>query len=424
MDNIRAVLEKQVLGCVMWRPEAIRAIDLTTADFCDPVRSKIYETMLALDADGLNIDESTVYARMGANGADICELWTTVPTGSNLGVYLVELKKLIASEKKRAISAESYRMVMEGADALQAAEVLRQKAEEIDRQYSDNRANESEALANAAAAICAAIRDRRPAEDTMFLGVPWLDRLHKGLRPGDYVILAARPSVGKTALTIQILAELARAGKRTLLISKEMEARAIAERIVTYLAMTSASIAARQPDKVPERTRSQILSVTPEINDVCKQIKFVTRNASTPEQIAARIREAKAEGACLVACDYLQLLEAKGNNRNESVSALSRAWKLAIMDAGLPGLMLSQLSRAGEKEGRKPELSDLRDSGSIEQDADLVWFLHRPPEKKTMIPSAGISVEFHQSKGRNTGTGWAPLTFHGDKQRFFEVEMS
>jgi len=159
------------------------------------------------------------------------------------------------------------------------------------------------------------------------------------------------------------------------------------------------------------------------VRDICRRIRFVTKGITGPESLAARVREAAGDGAMLVCCDYLQLLEApRAANRNEAISQLSRAWKLACMDNGVRGLMISQLSRAGEKENRKPQMSDLRDSGAIEQDADYIWFLHRPSAKKTYIQSMGIKTDFDQAKGRNSGTSWASLILRGDQQRFCQEE--
>lgn len=420
---MRTLLERQVLGSIIHRPEALRAVDIGSGDFSDEFNRTVYEAMLALDADGAPIDETTLYHRLKKQAASICELPLTVPTGANVGYYLCELKKLIGEEKKRELSALSHQKVLEGADALEQAELLRRLVSDIDAQYSDRRQREADQLINAASDIFAALRERRQAPDTMFLGIPWLDRAHKGLVPGDYIVLAARPSCGKTALAVQILAELAKAGIRTMLISKEMEARAIAARIIAYISMTPTTQAVRQPDQVPEDIRHQILACEPDVRHTCRNIRFITKGINGPESLSARIREAAADGAQMVCCDYLQLLEApKASNRNEAISQLSRAWKLALMDNGVRGLMLSQLSRAGEKENRKPQMSDLRDSGAIEQDADYIWFLHRPSAKKTYIQSMGIKTDFDQAKGRNSGMSWASLILRGDQQRFCQEE--
>lgn len=420
---MRTLLEKQVLGSLVHRPEALRSVDLGSEDFTVDLHRSVYEAMLRLDADGAPIDETTLYHQLKKNAADICELPMSVPTGANVGYYLCELKKLIAEEKKRELSAMSHRLVLEGADVLEQAETLRHQAAEIDAQYSDQRQREADQLINAASDIFAGLRERRAAPDTLFLGLPWLDRIHKGLVPGDYVVLAARPSCGKTALAVQILAELAKRDIRTMLISREMEARAIAARIIAYVSMTSTTKAVRQPDQVPEDIRHQILACEPSVRDICRRIRFVTRGITGPEALAARVREAAGDGAMLVCCDYLQLLEApRASNRNEGISQLSRAWKLACMDNGVRGLMLSQLSRAGEKENRKPQLSDLRDSGAIEQDADYVWFLHRTAGKNTKYTNCSIQTDFDQAKGRNSGTDWASLVLRGDQQRFCQEE--
>jgi replicative DNA helicase len=128
-------------------------------------------------------------------------------------------------------------------------------------------------------------------------------------------------------------------------------------------------------------------------------------------------REAVGAGAKIIALDYLQLMEGQGNNRNAEVEKISRSWKNLLKELDVPGIALSQLSRNLESEGRRPRMSDLRDSGSIEQDADVIWMLHREKDN-----SGNEHTLLLQEKGRQIGRGYCDLMFAGSWQRFNEIE--
>lgn len=235
-------------------------------------------------------------------------------------------------------------------------------------------------------------------------GLHGLDALLQGLRPGQLVLLAARPSMGKTSLALHVARAAAAAGHGTFVASAEMSRQELVERMLGAEAQVNLRARPlRDGDYTQLAHAAGILSALPIVIDDAA--------VSTPAEIrlAAQYHAATSGvGAKLLVLDYLQLLRGSGNTRNEEVAGISRALKLELAKGlQLPVLALSQLSREGEKQGRRPRLSDLRDSGALEQDADVVLFLHQTPEQAAIKQ---VTVEV--AKQRNGPTGEAQVYFN------------
>ena len=206
-------------------------------------------------------------------------------------------------------------------------------------------------------------------------GVAWFDRILKGMMPSDMTILAARPSNGKTALTLQILAEASRRNIRSIFFSKEMTQAKLVIRLLQYLSFEVVGRLLRG-SKDPE-LKQAALSVADEAKAISANIHVISEKISGEDFIRREIEKAVTKGATLMAFDYIQLLTGKGRNRNEEVGLISTAIKNILKDTGIPGIVLSQMNRGVEHDNRRPRLSDLRESGNLEQDADNESFLHR-----------------------------------------------
>lgn len=247
-------------------------------------------------------------------------------------------------------------------------------------------------------------------------GFPDLDAiLGGGFQPGDLVIVAARPSMGKTALALTLLYHIcAERQHPAQLFSLEMSRRQLALRLV---AMRSGMDVQRLR---PGRMRAaEIQQATEALADIA--LSGVLVDDTPCEDILAM--RAKARRAALEATpaviivDYLGLAEASGENRVQQVSAITRHLKAMAREIGCPVIALSQLSRAVEGRASKvPVLSDLRDSGSVEQDADTVLFLHREEYYDKAAPRGG--AEIHVAKQRNGPLGVVPLYFEARTTRF------
>lgn len=260
--------------------------------------------------------------------------------------------------------------------------------------------------------------DRRQGVTGIETGFETLDQMTSGLQAGELIIIAARPSLGKTALALNIAAHAATHQKKAAAIfSLEMSKESLLIRLLC-------SEGRIDSHKLRTGFASQ--------EDWAKMTKALSRLADSPVfiddtpalsvmQIRAKARRLKAErGLDLVIVDYLQLVTGHGRfeNRTQEVSYISRALKGVAKELGVPVLALSQLSRAPEAgKGRDPQLSDLRDSGSIEQDADMVIFIHRGISEGES-DEQGVITELNIGKQRNGPTGPFKLVFLKPYTRF------
>jgi replicative DNA helicase len=254
-------------------------------------------------------------------------------------------------------------------------------------------------------------------EPGLLTGLRTLDMKTGGIAKGDLVILAARPSVGKTALALQVAGRAAATGS-ILFASLEMEPRSLLRRCIAARARVSYNAI-----RLGFLNAAEVARVNSAANEISKlPITYTNSRVQTLLELRAAIRTLASKSTiALVAIDYLQLLRTPGarrDNRNIEVSDLSRGLKLMATEFKVPFLVLSQLNRAPAKECREPQLSDLRDSGSIEQDADGVWLLHRNQAKQERAAKLIIG------KQRNGECGRISLEFEPRFGTFREVDGS
>jgi replicative DNA helicase len=249
-----------------------------------------------------------------------------------------------------------------------------------------------------------------------------LDKLLSGLQPSELIILAARPSQGKTALALNLAENIAiRAGLPVALFSLEMSKESLLQRLVASVAQVDA-----HKFRSGHLSREDWRRMTEGLGQISSAPLWVDDAGSTSVlEIGAKARRLKRDkGLSLVIVDYLQLISGRGrfNSRQEEVASISRGLKGLAKELQIPVLVLSQLTRAPEREERGPQLSDLRESGAIEQDADVVMFIYRPnffnlnatPEERDM---ADILI----AKQRNGPTDKVKFVFRSRLTRFEEA---
>lgn len=255
-------------------------------------------------------------------------------------------------------------------------------------------------------------------------GFSALDRKFIGFHPGDMVVVAARPSMGKSAFATNVLTNVALAGDAVAMVSLEMSADQIAQRVILSEARVDIQ-ALRRGHTLSRETHERLAGGAAHANAAPMFVD--DEPAARLPQLTAKLLQLKQrENIKLVAIDYLQLMEADAENRTQEVSKLSRGLKLLAGRLQVPIMVLSQLSRALEaRSDKRPMLSDLRESGAIEQDADTVLFLYRPDyyakdeaEREKLQGSAEVIV----AKQRNGPTGVVPMYFHADYARFETLE--
>jgi replicative DNA helicase len=246
-----------------------------------------------------------------------------------------------------------------------------------------------------------------------------LDRVLDGLKPGDLIIIAGRPSMGKTAFALNIAENIATAGTSTLVFSLEMVDEQLALRTLSSLGgiETTRLASGRLHDEDWERMSVALgkLHDAPLVIDPSVNLSVA--------QMQARARRQKRKGGLgLIVIDYLQLMNGQGNTRNEELSAITRSLKLMARDLAVPVICLSQLSRKVEdRSDKRPMLADLRESGAIEQDADQVLMLYRDDYYTPGSPWKGIA-ECLIRKNRNGACNDIKLIFQPEFSRFRDAD--
>ena len=249
-----------------------------------------------------------------------------------------------------------------------------------------------------------------------------LDKLTSGLQPSELLILAARPSQGKTALALNLAENISiRAGHPAAIFSLEMSKESLLQRLVASVAQIDAhKFRTGHLSKEDWRRMTEalgVISAAPLWIDDAGSISVL--------EIGAKARRLKRDkGLSLLIVDYLQLITARGrfSNRNEEVASISRALKGLAKELQIPVLVLSQLTRAPERDDRGPQLSDLRESGAIEQDADVVMFIYRPHFfKQGATQEEREETELKIAKQRNGPTESVKFVFRSRLTRFEEA---
>jgi replicative DNA helicase len=249
-------------------------------------------------------------------------------------------------------------------------------------------------------------------------GFTEFDKLTAGLQPGELIIIAGRPSMGKSTLAINI-AENAAIGARvpTAIFSMEMPSQQLAFRMISSLGRIDQTHL--RTGKFPDEDWSRINTAVQLMSDAPI---FIDDSASlSPTEIRARARRLKREhGLGLIVLDYLQLMQVHGSteNRATEISEISRSLKALAKELELPIIALSQLNRSVEQRtDKRPVMSDLRESGAIEQDADVILFIYREEVYNPETPRKGVA-DISVAKQRNGPIGDFPLTFVGRFTKF------
>jgi replicative DNA helicase len=249
-----------------------------------------------------------------------------------------------------------------------------------------------------------------------------LDKLLSGLQPSELLILAARPSQGKTALALNLAENISiRGGEPVAIFSLEMSKESLLQRLVASVAQIDA-----HKFRTGHLSRDDWRSMTDALGQISNAPLWIDDAGSiSVMEIGAKARRLmRDKGLKLLIVDYLQLIIARGrfSSRQEEVSSISRGLKGLAKELKIPVLVLSQLTRAPEREERGPQLSDLRESGAIEQDADVVMFIYRPNFfKLDAAPEERDQAEILIAKQRNGPTDKVRFVFKSRQTRFEEA---
>ena len=394
---------------------------------------RIYRAMMAVwEMDG-EVDVITTRARLAASdeledagGVEyLATLIDAVPTAANVGSYARIVKDCWT--RRRVIDTASQ-LIRDSYETTSAAQAVADAESSLSSLLLENGQSDFSVIKESLWPVFETVErwQENPGGATgLKSGYKSLDRLTAGFDPGDLIIFAGRPSMGKTSLVLNIAAHLAIEEERPVAIcSLEMSREALTLRLLTTEARVDSQ---RLKMSKLETTEYQRLATASGKLNVAP-IYIDDHPSSTVTALASKARRlVRSEKIELVIIDYMQLIEGDRSMRSrvEQMSGISRRLKLMATDLSIPVIAVSQLSRGPEsRTDKRPILSDLRDSGAIEQDADLVAFVYRPEYYMTTEQAAKADViglaELIIAKHRNGPTGSVKLHFEPTTTRFSE----
>lgn len=416
--------EQSVIGALLMPGST--AIDrigqLKPGHFFAEAHRVIFSEIMAMASQGISVDPVTVAERLDAAGlsdktgglAYLGELAANTPSSANAGRYAqvvaeksLERELVAAADRIQAIAA-GVGSTAEKLAAAQSAIMVISEAAAPKRPQTIR-----EVLVRAVAAI---ERRGEGADSAMSTGFDDLDRkLSGGFRRGNLVIIAGRPGMGKTALAAGMAFNAACAGVPTLFSSMEMGDTELADRLV--------AVAGRVPlddilaGNMEGDSGDRIMAGTAKLHEL--PLVIDEQGGLTFFDIASKARSVKRQhGLGLLVIDYLQLASGDGENRNSQIEGITRSLKALAKELDIPIVALSQLSRNCEaRPNKRPMLSDLRESGAIEQDADVVLMCYRDEYYRPDSPDTG-TAEIIVAKNRQGATGMARLAYIANQTRF------
>lgn len=438
-QNIKAEIpqavevEKAILGLVITRNSLINILleKMLAEYFYDPKNRQIFEAISRLNFANTPVDIATLTEELDKKGGIealggveyLLSLSDPAYYSANLETYIEIVREKAILRKLLGFGNDLLSDVYEGKHT--SVELIGSASEKL---FSMSDFDEESGLINIEHIITDTykhlmeISQNPNALTGVSTGFRDLDRYLSGLQNSDFILLAARPSVGKTALGINMAVNAAKNGKKVGVFSLEMSKRQITQRIISMISMVNLSdiIAG----KIGDEEWNQLLAKMEEIKALDLFIDD-TASISLTELRAKAKRKKQEEGLDLIMIDYLQLMttdSARVENRQQEISTISRGLKALAKELNIPILALSQLSRkTEERSDKKPMLSDLRESGAIEQDADVVMMLYRDDyyDKDSELQN---NLEVIIGKHRNGPTGSVNLYFAKEYTLFTDIE--
>jgi replicative DNA helicase len=400
--------EESVLGSMLISQRAVElACDLDSADFTTSQNKALFENMIALYASGSSVDTVTVISAMpGVDVPWLTGLTMGTPSAANVEHYIRIVRQARQRREFTGGMSGVIQAAADGGEFIAAAEDV----------LSGIIAIGSKDILPAGEYVDAVIEQLgKPRKAGISTGFVMVDLKLKGLRPGQLVVIAGTTGMGKTSFAMNVAMNVARK-RRVAVFSLEMTREELIGRAIISLA------------NVNEGEMNQTREAGEAIRAAGQRVRALDmfiddKGGATVEYIKAQCHRLKPD---LIVIDYLGLMDMrgrKGGTRENEVSATTRALKVLAKECKCVVLLLAQLNRGVDaRPSKKPVLSDLRESGSIEQDADIVMFLHRPGkyDEKADQHAAALDVAKH----RNGQTGAIELSWDGAHFRYSDKEIS
>ena len=429
--------EQALLGCILMDP-TIQFEVLSTIkeeDFYAETHKYIFSAMENLVKSNQAVDLVTLTDALEKNGTlgnaggveYIAQLTTVMPSSANYQRYYDIVTRDSMLRKLIHGSSDIIDNCMQSTDKEMALSFAEKTVFDLSNMAdTSDMVKISNVIPDVMSKLDELCKDKSSARGirTKYRG---LDNILNGLHQSDLMILAARPAVGKTSFAMNIVEQVALQGYSCAVFSLEMSKEQLTQRMLCSVAGVSMSNAMKGT-----MSQTEWLKIA-KAKELLANAKIYIDDSAliTPHEVLSKCRRLKRKGGLdLVMIDYIQLMNnnssKKSDNRQQEISEISRSLKILAKEVNVPVLALSQLSRAVETRKGRPQLSDLRESGAIEQDADIVMFIHRPDrsatekeiaEGKVMPNVAEILIEKH----RNGPTGLVKLYFKSDCTKFVNL---
>ena len=422
--------EKSVLGAFLIDPGAVteHLSRLSPDDFSQAQNKAIFEAMRDLFMESHPIDIVSVADKMRLKGTlteagdvpYISGIASSIPSAAGCKYYVEILKRDGLLRKLLEASKEISENVYTSEDGEESLSFAQQRILEVTQATGQSALVRAGEIADE---VIREIEEHHANPDSalgLLTGFSNVDHILHGLQRSDLMILAARPGVGKTAFALNIATNIAQRDpdKNILIFTLEMANGQLVRRMLC-------SITGIENDSISRSNleMSEFVKLNKARQALWKSNIYIDQTAmQTPGDILAKSRRFMIENNCnidLIIIDYMQLMSCPGKeSRQQEVAEISRSMKLLAKELNVPVIVLSQLSRNAEMKSEKPQLHDLRDSGSIEQDADIVTFLYK---EKGQDPDNTL-IEFIVAKFRNGKTGSLAFEWHGSTFRFIPTE--
>ncbi|GGD34624.1 replicative DNA helicase [Malaciobacter pacificus] len=448
MDSVYSInIERAVLSSILFNPEEFEDVlgVLKANDFYLPAHKKIFEVMEKLHSDAMPIDEEFIRRKLEGKDVDdsiLLEILSANPITNTLA-YVREIKDGAIKRELATLATTIKKVAIE--EEVSANEALDTVQGALYKISTDSATNEVKDMQVVTTDTLDYIKRMKELGNTHLIGETTgfeaLDKRTTGFNEGDLVIIAARPAMGKTALVLNMALANVEANKGVIFFSLEMPAEQLMLRMLA--AKTSIPLQNLRKGDMDDNQWSQLSGAFDDLN---KKKLFVDDGGSVNiNQLRARVRKLaqnEDNNISLVIIDYLQLMQGTGNkDRHQEVSDISRGLKMLAREMKIPIIALSQLNRGLEnRPDKRPMLSDLRESGAIEQDADIIMFVYRDDVykerdearkekeakdkgeeyKSTFVNKPVEEAEVIIGKQRNGPIGTVKLDFHKALTKFVD----
>lgn len=446
--------ERATLGAMLLAPTAVDVVYRILRDppdndgagpFAQPHHNLIYRTILRMHAAGRPIDPVTITGELSVRG-DIVRvggapylhtLMQSVPTAANAGHYAEQVRDravlrnlgVAGARVVHMSQAAEHRMGDDGVDGIVDAAMREMERVSTAAGADDNYVRIGDLVQptlDTSDALQQTLADGEQSPKGILTGFRELDELSGGFTPGQSIVVAGRPGAGKSTLGLDFARQASiRDGRTSVIFSLEMSAWEIAQRVLS--AEAKVRLHAIRNGSLTEDEWERIIAVIPDLLDA--PLFIVDDPMTTPASIHATCRHIRhRHGLGLVEIDYAQLMvlgrQRGGVTQEEAIGEISRHNKLLAKQLDVPVVLISQLNRGPEQRAdRKPMVSDLRGSGSLEQDADMVLLVHREDMYDAYGPRAG-EADLIIGKYRNGPTATVTVAFQGHYSRFIDMAAS